>query len=210
MPDKDFEVGRRWDEKFSEEDWPVKPDLALVAFTSGLPSGKALDIGCGPGRNALWLAEKGWDVTGIDASSVGLQQALDKAKDKGVDLNTIHGDIFATELPHKHYDLVVMANIHVTLVLRRQLFSKAVSALKEGGHLLVIGHHIDDLGRVGPPDPELLFNEDILRDAAEGLEVVKLQRWERPPDEGDAYDRDNPLRPVSDIVLWAKKIPSLP
>jgi SAM-dependent methyltransferase len=205
MSNQVFDAGRRWDEKFSEGDWPVKPDLALVAFVSDLPSGKALDIGCGPGRNAVWLAEQGWDVTGLDASAVGLQQALERAKQKNLSLATIHGDIFGIELEENTYDLVVMANIHVTPTLRKELFSKAISSLKEGGKLFVIGHHLDDLGRVGPPDPELLFSEDILDKVSEGLEVIKLQRWERPPEDGDAYDKENPLRPISDIVLWAKK-----
>jgi len=205
MADAIFDAGNRWDEKFSEAQWPSKPDLALVALTSDLVPGKALDIGCGPGRNAIWLASQGWDVTGIDASQVGLDQALSRAREYGVSITTVHSDIFTAEIEKNSYDLVVMANIHLTPVLREQLFAKAQAALRDGGHLFVIGHHVDDLGRVGPPDRNLLFHEDDLRQAVDGLEIIKLQRWERPPDEGDAHFHDDELHPVSDVVLWAQK-----
>ncbi len=205
MADAISEAGSSWDAKFSEAQWPSKPDLALIALTSDLMPGKALDIGCGPGRNAIWLARQGWDVTGIDASQVGLSQALAKAKEYGVSITTIHSDIFMAEMGKDSYDLVVMANIHLTPPLREQLFTKAQAAIKDGGYLFVIGHHVDDLGRVGPPDANLLFSEDDLRQAVDGLEIIKLQRWERPPDQGDAHFHDDELHPVSDVVLWARK-----
>ncbi|MCL5047962.1 MAG: methyltransferase domain-containing protein [Firmicutes bacterium] len=205
MSEAIHEAGRRWDEKFSEAEWPSKPDLALVALASDLPPGKALDIGCGPGRNAVWLASQGWDVTGMDASQVGLNQAVARAKEQGVSIRTVHGDIFTLEMGKGTYDLVVMANIHMPPVLMEQLFYKAQEAVKDGGYLFVIGHHVDDLGKVGPPDADLLFDEEKLQKVVTDLEVIKLQRWERPPDEGDAHASDDETRPVSDIVLWARK-----
>lgn len=185
-----------WDQRFSEHEWPTNPDAALVELVEPLEPGHALDLGCGPGRNAVWLASHGWQVTGVDISPVGLAQAEARAAAAGTTLQVITADLLDYQPPAKQFDLVLVANVHVAPQDRRPLFAAAASALAPGGHLLVIGHHLDSLGRIGPPDPERLYTEAILVDLVPMLEVEQLRRFERPALTGD--------QPAVDAVLWAR------
>ena len=82
-------AGQMWDRRFSEEGWPTDPDPYLVELAEGQPVGRGLDIGAGPGRNSLWLAQSGWDMTLVDASQVGLAQASAAAGALGITITTI-------------------------------------------------------------------------------------------------------------------------
>lgn len=184
-----------WDRRYSEHDWPSQPDPALVTLVSPLRPGRALDLGCGPGRNAVWLAQQGWEVTGVDSSAVGLAQAVQRAQAQALHLTTVHSDLLTYEFAPEYYDLVVIANIHLPLVQRDELFTHAAAALEMGGHVFLIGHHLDSLGRAGPPDPSILYTEESLRGAFPTLHIEQLDRLEREQPEGQD--------PLIDVVLWA-------
>lgn len=188
------EMQEFWDKRYTEHEWSSQPDPALVTLVSPLLPGRAIDLGCGPGRNAVWLAQQGWDVTGVDSSAVGLDQAVQRAQAQSLHLTAIHSDLLNYELSREHYDLVVIANIHLPLVQRDRLFTRAESALRMGGHVFVIGHHLDSLGRVGPPDPSVLYTEESLHGAFPTLRIEQLARLERQlPDQEE---------PLVDVVLW--------
>jgi SAM-dependent methyltransferase len=184
-----------WDRRYAEHPWPSEPDQALVELVEPLAPGAALDLGCGPGRNAIWLARQGWDVTGVDASAVGLAQATRRAADEGVSIRTVQDDLRTYEPAPRSFDLVVLANIHEAEPERSRLFGKAAEAVAPRGHLFVIGHHLESLGRAGPPHPDLLYTEEDLRHAYPGLRVTRLERSERSGVAGEPG-------PV-DLILWA-------
>lgn len=188
-------VGAAWDQRYAEHQWPTEPDAALVEMATDLPPGRALDLGCGPGRNAIWLAGRGWTVTGVDASPVGLAQAHDRASAAGVALHLITADLLTYHPPEAAFDLVVVANMHFDPSERQRIFTGAANAVAPGGHLLVIGHHLDSLGRAGPPFPERLFTEALLAQLVPTLVIERLQRTERVTVDGEP--------PIFDAVLWA-------
>ena len=186
-----------WDARFAENAWPTAPDAALVGHVETLTPGTALDLGCGPGRNAVPLAVRGWRVTGVDASSVGLAQAAERARDAGVEIETVHAELSDYLATPRSFDLVVLANIHVPSADRPALLAAVARAVAPGGHLFVVGHHLDSLGRGGPPDPDRLYTEDRLAGAFPSCTVEQLERRERP------HDGDGP--PLVDLVVWATR-----
>ncbi len=185
-----------WDERYAAAPWPRDPDPALVTLASALPAGRALDLGCGTCRHAIWLAHQGWHVTGVDASRVGLDQGEERAAAEDVAITTVHHDVLAYEPPAAAFDLVVVANLHFKDPEQTALFALATRALAPGGHLLVVGHHLEDLGHSGPPDPERLYTEERLRGVVPELVVERLERQSR----GTSSDGS----PLSSVVLWAR------
>ncbi|HEY5120563.1 MAG TPA: class I SAM-dependent methyltransferase, partial [Acidimicrobiales bacterium] len=79
-------IGQTWDRRYQEHGWSQVPDENLVELVTPLRAGRALDLGCGTGRNTLWLARRGWSVTGVDASRVGLDMATEQATREGLNL----------------------------------------------------------------------------------------------------------------------------
>jgi SAM-dependent methyltransferase len=191
--------GAVWDERFAANEWPSHPDDTLVELVSGLAPGRAVDLGCGPGRNSIWLASQGWQVTGVDASAVGLEQAAQRGRELGVTLELLQADLTAYTPPAAAFDLVVLANMHFSPGEREELFSRFASAVAPGGHFYVVGHHLDSLGRAGPPDPARLYSEDLLQGLFAGFDV-EVTRRERAAGYGGT--------PLVDAVAWATRRPS--
>jgi len=187
-------TGAAWDRRYAGERWPTEPDAMLTELAGRLQPGRALDLGCGTGRNAIWLARRGWQVTGVDASKVGLAQARAQADNSGVALELLNEDLLDFEPPAGSFDLVVVANLHFAPGEREAFFARAAVALAPGGHLFATGHHRDSLGRVGPPDPERLYTEPLFAALLPGLEV-EVRRYERLGGDGGP--------PLVDAVAWA-------
>jgi SAM-dependent methyltransferase len=181
-----------WNRKHGEAGplFGVEPNRFLVAEVSDLSPGRALDVACGAGRNAVWLAERGWTVTGVDFSDVALANARRLAGERAVDVEWVDGDLRDWQ-PPATYDLVAVLYLQVPADERRVVLSRAVGALAPGGTLLVVGHHSDNIehGSGGPKDPRVLYSaEDVAADV-DGLEVEKAEAVLRPvEDERDAID----------------------
>lgn len=190
-----------WNRRYAEHPWPTEPDASLVGRVEPLTPGRALDLGCGTGRNSLWLARQGWRVTGVDASSVGLAVALRSARESGVGLDVVEADLLEYRPALEGFDLVVVANIHLAPEHRAEFYARASAAVAPGGHLFVTGHHLDSLGRTGPPDPERLFTLEMVADFAPGLEIDSLTREQR-------WTEASP-EPLTDVVLWAHRTAQL-
>ena len=169
----------------------AEPNRFLVAEVEGLAPGRALDVACGSGRNAVWLASRGWQVTGVDFSDVALEQARGLAADRGVDVEWVEADVLGWQPPEGLFDLVAALYLQVAAGERRAALARAATALAPGGTLLVVGHHSDNLehGSGGPKDPRVLYSaEDVAADL-DGLEIEKAEAVLRPvQDERDAID----------------------
>ncbi len=187
-----------WDRRFAEQTWSNDPDPLLVEMVGGLPAGEAIDLGCGPGRNAIWLAQQGFRVTGVDSSRVGLRQARERARAAGLDLNLLAADLTKLQLPAGSFDLVVVANIHPGPDGLAALLERAARGLRADGHLFVVGHHLDALGHDGPPRAELLYTEGRLLEATpKSLVVERLATVKRDGSPVDHGGHDKV------VLLWA-------
>lgn len=195
------DAGEMWDRRFAEQEWPTDPDPYLVELSGPLPAGCGLDLGSGPGRNSLWLAAKNWEMTLLDASAVGLRQATRTAEKLGVTIRTVHADLAAWRPEEARFDLVVVANLHPGPEILRAVLTNAALALRPGGHLYVVGHHVASLGRHGPPDPDRLLTPERLQLALPpGLVVEVLDTRRRAADHGERQATDDTI-----VLAWATK-----
>ena len=182
---------RAWDSRYEEKDlvWSAEPNLFLPPIVERLPGRTALDLACGEGRNTIWLARNGWDVTGIDFSAAGIEKAREIAGDTAVDW--IVADV-TTFVPDRKFDLVLIVYVHLDTAAMERLFANAASALAPGGTLIGVGHALRNLedGVGGPPYPEILWTEDRIAPLVEGLTVVQLTEALRPVEDAelDAID----------------------
>jgi SAM-dependent methyltransferase len=190
-----------WDARYAAVDrvWSTGPNVFVEENCAVLPPGRALDVAGGEGRNALWLADRGWEATVADFSAVALQRAAhlwDHRVEPAGRLHVRQVDVVAEPLGDKEFDLVVVCYLQVPAEQRRQTHLSAAAAVAAGGTLLVVAHHTDNLteGVGGPQDPAVLFGEDdVVADlAASGLVVetaVKApRRVEVDGAEAWAYD----------------------
>jgi SAM-dependent methyltransferase len=173
-----------WDERYATAAlvWGAGPNRFLAPEVQDLPPGTALDLGCGEGCNAIWLAERGWQVTGVDFSAAGLEKARRLVAERGVEVSWLHADLLEYQPRPGAFDLVIVLYIQLPAAQLSAAMKKAVASLAPGGTLLVVGHDLLNLseGIGGPQDPVVLFTPaDIERDLA-GLHIERAERVLRP------------------------------
>lgn len=170
-----------WDTRYQEKDlvWSAEPNRFLPPIVEGLDVGSALDLACGEGRNAIWLARQGWSVTGVDFSAVGIEKAKASGGDTVVDW--VVADV-TSFVPDRAFDLVMIVYVHLEVDDMKRLFQRAVDALAPGGTLIGVGHALRNLaeGVGGPPYPDILWTEDRIAPLVEGLNVIQLTEVLRP------------------------------
>jgi SAM-dependent methyltransferase len=177
-----------WDERYAATElvWSAGPNQFVEREVSDLPPGRALDLACGEGRNARWLAEHGWSVTATDFSGV----AVDKGRTLAPSVDWQVGDALTTPLPEL-LDLVVIAYLQIPDVERSTVMTRAFDALRPGGTLLVVAHDSTNLdeGTGGPQSPEVLYTaEDVLADLGDRpLEVIRAERVAREVPSADEH-----------------------
>lgn len=174
-----------WDARYAAEErvWSVEPNQ-FVAELASLPPGRAVDLACGEGRNALWLASLGWQVTGVDYSPV----AIDKAAAQPSAVTWVTQDVLTWQ--GAGFDLAVIAYLQLPAEQRAVAVGNAWSSLKPGGRLFVVGHdssnHTEGVG--GPKDPAVLFTADDVLDALpDRREIVRAGRVPRVTEAGTAW-----------------------
>ncbi len=180
MDKADSKWVRMWDERFRAEGhaYGVQPSHYLTEKAGIIrPGMTALAAADGGGRNAVWLAEQGLDVTLVDLSEEGLARARELAASRGVSLRFIHADLLAWDWPADAYDLVVAVYFHLPPAARRRVHERMAQSLKQDGHLLLEGFHTKQIQYAsgGPRDPAMLFDESILRDDFQSLLTVELR-----------------------------------
>jgi SAM-dependent methyltransferase len=188
-----------WNRRYAEADsvWSRKPNRFLVAEVEGLEPGRALDLACGEGQNAVWLASLGWEVTAVDYADVAVAKGLERADQAGVAVDFHVGDLLDYRPEARAFDLVVILYLHMSSAGRRLVLERAADAVAPGGTLVVIGHDLRNLteGVGGPSDTDVLFTPDEVVAELPGLEVVKAERLLRDVDGHD--------RPAIDALVRA-------
>jgi SAM-dependent methyltransferase len=151
-----------------------------------MPAGTALDVACGAGRNAVWLAERGWRVTAVDFSSAALDCARQLASARQVAIGWIEADVLEWSPPERHYDLVTVLYLQLPAAERAVALRRAAGAVRPGGTLLVVGHDVLNLteGWGGPSQPDVLFTPDDIVANLEGFDVERAERVRRRIEEG--------------------------
>ncbi len=200
-----------WDARYSSAHslWSGNPNRQLVAEAEGLAPGTALDAGAGEGADAIWLAERGWQVTAVDVSGVALGRAAEHAAKAGDEvaarIRWQREDLREWIPPERAYDLVTSQYLHLPGTLRSTLLARLAAAVRDGGTLLIVGHHPMDLETTlqRPNHPELMFTGDDLVSeiGGDGWEIVTNAAAER-----EATDPDG--RPVTahDTVFRARRV----
>lgn len=182
-----------WDERYGAAElvWSSGPNELLPAEVAGWPPGRALDFACGEGRNAIWLAEQGWKVTGVDFSAVGLEKAARIAEARQVQVDWVEADVTRWDPPPAAYDLVAVFYLQLAGDDRRAALARAAAAVAPGGSLLFVAHDADNLarGHGGPQDPSVLYRADEVAGllSAAGLDIVRSEQVTRqvPTEEGE-------------------------
>lgn len=152
-----------------------------------MPSGRALDLACGEGRNAIWLAGRGWRVTGVDFSAVALERAAELAAQAQVAERTawVQADLVSYRPEPAGFDLVVLAYLQLPAAQRAEVVRAAAEGLAVGGTLLVVAHDSSNLtdGVGGPQDPRVLYTAaDLTADLAgrDDLQILRAEPVLRP------------------------------
>ena len=135
-----------WDERYTsmERVWSGEPNGALVTETTGLTPGAALDVGCGEGADAVWLAEHGWDVTALDVSGVALERAARHAEQVQVPVRWVHAGLVEAGLPAGTFDLVSAQSPALLRTEGHDAEAALLAAVAPGGTLLVVHHQVID------------------------------------------------------------------
>jgi SAM-dependent methyltransferase len=157
-----------WDERYrsSARIWSGQPNPQLVTEISGLAPGRALDVGCGEGADAIWLARRHWKVEAVDISGVALERAAAHASELDPEasgrIEWRRTDLIADPPKPATFDLVSAQFMQLPPDLRGTLFPALAGAVRAGGTLLIVGHHPSDLGTGvrRPPMPELFYTGD--------------------------------------------------
>ena len=180
-----------WNERYraSELVWSAGPNQFVEAELSGLPQGRALDLACGEGRNAIWLARQGWQVTAVDFA----QAALDKGRmlAEALDVAWVCADA-TTWRGDASYDVCLVAYLQLVAAERRAAVRNAYDSVRTGGTFLWVGHDLSNFseGVGGPTDPAVLMTaEDVLTDlGGRAFEVQQAGRVARLVADGHRED----------------------
>lgn len=181
---------RAWDERYAAADlvWSAAPNQFVAAELEALPAGRALDLAAGEGRNAIWLASRGWHVVAVDFSRVGLDKgrALQERQGPGTgsgDVEWVVADALGYDPGPEPFDLALLAYLQLVADERRTAVRRAFGSLRVGGTLLVVAHDSTNLteGTGGPQDPAVLYTaEEVLADLdGERFDVDRATRATR-------------------------------
>ena len=178
----------KWDNRYQSEDYVfgTEPNTFLAEYYSAIPKGKVLCLADGEGRNSVFLAKQGYEVTAVDMSLVGINKAKLLAEKNAVDIDFIHANLQDFDMGDNYWHGIVSIFCHVPVPLRRQLHAAVVQGLRTGGVCLLESYTPDQLkhGTGGPPDVDLLMTTETLRDEFAGLSFERLLELEREVREG--------------------------
>ncbi|MGV7230042.1 MAG: class I SAM-dependent methyltransferase [Nitrospirales bacterium] len=162
----------RWDKKYSTKKYLFGREaiLFLQDHVDLLPKGHVLDLAMGEGRNGVFLATKGFQVTGVDISAEGLKKAETLAAELGVTIKTVVADLESYEIPTNTFDVIIC-----TYYLQRDLFSKIAAALKPGGMALIETYTMDHLQYRSGFNKAFLLEPNELLSMLPGLRIVRYQ-----------------------------------
>jgi SAM-dependent methyltransferase len=195
-----------WDERYGEHDeamWSGRPNGRLVVEAADLVPGRALDVGCGEGADAIWLARRGWSVTAVDISEVAVGRGRDAADRAGVAVEWVCGDALGTPFPVRSFDLVSMQYPALPKAAGDDALRRLLDTVRPGGLLLAVYHDLDDEHREhmktrGFDPADYVGADDLVRMLGDDftVEVFAVEPRVDPPP-------GNPH--IADVILRARR-----
>lgn len=194
--------------------WSGRPNVQLVGEVADLPPGTALDVGCGEGADAVWLATRGWSVTAVDFAATALERAAAGARAAGQEvaarIEWVRADVTRWTPEPGGFDLVSAQYMHLPTPQRRALFARLADAVRPGGQLLLVGHDFSDIaaGAHRPEEPDRFFTAAEVAGALDpaAWEVLVAEARPRP-----AHQHEGEHITVHDAVVRAhRRSPRIP
>ena len=180
-----------WDQKYrgAELLHSAAPNTFVAAELAELPAGRALDLAAGEGRNAFWLAERGWQVTAVDFSPVAVSRGRSLAEHRGLSVDWVVADLLKYE-PDGDYNLVLISYLHLPKPEMTQILHQAAAAIAPGGTLFLIGHDLLNLteGVGGPQEADILHTPESVTAALTDLRIDRAERAHRQVGDKTAID----------------------
>jgi len=189
-----------WNARYAAAEllWTAEPNRRFASEVEDLEPGRALDLACGEGRNAVWLAERGWRTTGVDFSDVALAKAERLAANRGVEVEWVLADVLEHEPERGAFELVAVLYLQLPHEQLAEVLHTSVGALAPGGTLVVLGHDTTNLthGHGGPRDASVLFTPEDVVPQLERLVVERAEKVPRtvPLEDGEATAIDALVR----------------
>jgi SAM-dependent methyltransferase len=197
---------QEWDARYASADrvWSGNPNGALVAEVAGLAPGAALDVGCGEGADAIWLAARGWRVTALDVSQVAIERGRAEAEVAGAEIEWVRAGLAEAALPPGAFDLVSAQYPALPKTAFGDELHALLAAVAEGGTLLVVHHADVDRHRAiahGFDPEDYVSHEDVVAALGEGWVVEVDEKRPRvvPESGGGSHHHD-------DLVLRARRV----
>ncbi len=203
-----------WDDRYRSADrlWSGRPNAQLVAQASELTPGDALDVGCGEGADAIWLAARGWRVTAVDVSAVALDRGARAAEARGLEGRICwqRQDLLTWDPAPARFDLVSAQYMYLPAPAFEEMQVRLTAAVRPGGTLLLVGHDADHLRANGATVAEMAWSARQLSRALDAAdwEILVAEEVERPaadadgPHQADNHQADNHQ---ADTVLRARR-----
>lgn len=198
-----------WDERYAEGRlWSVEPNRFFADIVEGMEPGTAVDLACGEGRNSVWLAQRGWTVTAVDFSSLGIERGRAGAEELGVDVDWVVADLAEWDPGDRQWDLVAHVYLHWDREAREPFLRRAASWVAPGGRMVIIGHDRTNIehGHGGPQVPAVLTTPEELKAllAAEGLSVERAETVLRPVTVTDDAGTERMIDAIDHVVIASR------
>ena len=181
----------QWNLRYGDSEYfyGTKPNDFLRENAHFLPDGPVLCLADGEGRNSVFLASEGRDVSSVDISEVGVEKTKNLATSMGVAVNAQVGDLANFDMGKNRWMGIVSIFAHLPETLRRDVHSRVIESLAPGGIFLLEAYTVAQIGRGtgGPQVPELLMSSEALAREFASLEIVHLKELERDVIEGNGH-----------------------
>lgn len=188
-----------WDDRYRATDrlWSAEPNSFVEDRLADREPGVGLDLASGEGRNAIWLAERGWEMTAVDFSSV----AIERGREHSSQVHFVVADVLTWQ-PERSYDLVLIAYLHLVLADFEPVVRRAATWLRPGGELFMVGHDRTNIehGVGGPQYPEVLWEVEEILPWLDGLDIVEAGVVERE------VEIDDELAVALDALIRARRV----
>ena len=193
-----------WNERYAATDlmWSAGPNQFVESICGGLTPGRSIDLAAGEGRNALWLAEQGWESTAVDYSDVAIDKARQIAERRGVSMTTEVADLNEYVPTAGGYDLVLVAYLQLPDDQLTPILARAAAAVAPGGSFVLVCHDATNLehGHGGPQSPAVLTSPDqVVAAIGDGLTVERAEVAERH------VETDDGTKTALDTVVIARR-----
>ena len=173
-----------WDSRYQAAElvWGGEPNRFVEAEFTRTAPGRALDLAAGEGRNAIWLAQAGWQVTAVDFSAIAIDRGRRLAGRQGMTVDWVVADVGDYQPEPGAFDAVIVAYLQLPADDLRPILARAAQAVAPGGRILVVGHDVTNIadGIGGPQDPAILYTPDAIAAALPGLRILTAGPVHRP------------------------------